>query len=54
MEISSMDKFKICPVFIKNRNDNTDRMYIRVKDDFDLESEEFVNFLKDAHKAFPK
>lgn len=41
-------------VLIKNRNENTDRMSIRVKEDFDLESEEFVNFLKDAYEAFPK
>lgn len=41
-------------VFIKNRNENTDRIFIRVKEDFDLESEEFLSFLKDAYKAFPK
>ena len=41
-------------VLIKNRNENTDRMSIRVKEDFDLESEEFVSFLKDAYEAFPK
>lgn len=41
-------------VFIKNRNDISDRMNIRVKDDFNLKSEEFINFLKDVYKAFPK
>ncbi len=54
-EESLSEKFGLpSSVFIKNRNENTDRMYIRVKDDFDLESEEFVNFLKNTHKAFPK
>jgi hypothetical protein len=41
-------------VFIKNRNEKTDRMRIRMKDDFDLENEKFLNFLKEAYKAFPK
>ena len=41
-------------VLIKNRNEISDRMYIRVKDDFKLESDEFLSFLKDAHKAFPR
>ena len=41
-------------MLIKNRNENTDRMSVRVKEDFDLDSEEFVNFLKDAYDAFPK
>ena len=41
-------------VLIKNRNENSDRMLIRVKDDFNLEAEEFLSFLKDTHKAFPK
>ena len=41
-------------VFIQNRNENSDRMTIRVKDDFDIESKEFLKFLKDAYKAFPK
>ena len=41
-------------VSIKNINPNADRVYLRVKDDFDLASEKFLNFLKDAYKAFPK
>jgi len=41
-------------VLIKNRNEISDRMYLRVKDDFNLESEEFLKFLKDTYKAFPK
>ena len=41
-------------MFIKNRNENIDQMYIRVKGDFDLESEEFSNFLKDVYKEIPK
>lgn len=54
-EESLSEKFGLpSSVFIKNRNENTDRMYIRVKEDFDLQSEEFLNFLKDAYNAFPK
>ena len=54
-EESLSEKFGLpSSVFIKNRNENTDRMYIRVKDDFNLEAEEFIAFLKDAYKAFPK
>lgn len=54
-EESLSEKFGLpSSVFIKNRNENTDRMYIRVKDDFDLESDAFLNFLEEAHKAFPK
>ena len=41
-------------VLIKNRNENSDRMLLRIKDDFDMESEEFIKFLKDTYKAFPK
>jgi hypothetical protein len=41
-------------VYVKHRNENVDRINIRVKDDFDLKSEKFLNFLKDAYKAFPK
>lgn len=41
-------------VFIKNRTENSDRLRIRVKEDFDLESENFLSFLRDAHQAFPK
>lgn len=41
-------------VFIKNRNENTDRVYLRMKDDFNLESPAFVAFLEQAHKACPR
>lgn len=41
-------------IIIKNRNEISDRMYIRVKEDFDIETDEFIKFLKDAYKAFPK
>lgn len=41
-------------VFIKNRNENTDRVRIRVKDDFNLESESFLKFLDTAYKACPR
>jgi len=49
------EKFSLpSSVFIKNRNEKTDRMYIRVKEDFNIDSDEFLTFLKDAYKAFPK
>ena len=41
-------------VVIKKRNENTDRLILRIKEDFDLESESFSKFLDDAYKAFPK
>lgn len=41
-------------VLVKNRNENTDRVIVRVKEDFNLESETFATFLDDAYKAFPK
>lgn len=41
-------------VFVKNRNPTSDRIRLRAKEDFDVKSEAFVNFLKDAYKAFPK
>ena len=41
-------------VLIKSKTENSDRMYIRVKDDFNLESKEFLDFLRDTYKAFPK
>jgi hypothetical protein len=41
-------------VLVKNRNENTDRISLRVKDDFNVHSDTFLSFLKDAYKAFPK
>jgi len=41
-------------VFVKNIRENTDRIRIRAKDDFSLESEAFLRFLKNAFKACPK
>lgn len=41
-------------VIVKNRSENTDRVLVRVKEDFDLEAEAFASFLEDAYKAFPK
>lgn len=41
-------------VLVKNRNESTDRIILRVKEDFDLESEQFAQFLTTAHKACPK
>ena len=41
-------------VLVKNRNDATDRMILRIKEDFDLESSSFAEFLDAAYKACPK
>ena len=40
-------------VVVKNRNESTDRVILRVKEDFDLESEAFAHFLSATYKAFP-
>jgi hypothetical protein len=39
---------------VRNRNAATDRIILRIKEDFDLESTAFLDFLKDVHKAFGK
>jgi len=41
-------------VLVKNRNEKTDRIYLRIKDDFNIDSDEFMSFLNDAYKAFFK
>jgi hypothetical protein len=41
-------------VFVKNRNQKSDRIRLRAKEDFDVNSKEFIDFLRDAFKAFPK
>jgi hypothetical protein len=41
-------------VLIKNRNENTDRIRFRVKDDFDLSSTPFLQFLEKAYKECPE
>jgi arsenate reductase-like glutaredoxin family protein len=41
-------------VWVQKRNENNDRLRIRVKSDFNLESPEFLSFLEEAYKAFPK
>lgn len=52
---SMSDKLNLpSSVLVKNRNDKTDRIYLRVKDDFDIESNEFLSFLLDAYKASAK
>jgi hypothetical protein len=41
-------------VLVQNRNEATDRITLRVKEDFNLEEEAFLVFLKEAYEAFPK
>jgi len=54
-EDSLSDKFNLpSSVVVKSRNESTDRVILRVKEDFDLESGAFSHFLADAYAAFPK
>jgi plasmid maintenance system antidote protein VapI len=41
-------------VLVKDRNEQTDRVLLRIKEDFDLTSEAFVQFLQEARRAFPR
>ena len=40
-------------ILVKNRNESTDRIVLRVKEDFNLSSDVFLAFLTEAHKAVP-
>lgn len=39
-------------VLIENRSEDTDRVVLRIKEDFDLDSECFLDFLKEAFEAY--
>jgi len=41
-------------VSLENINDARDRINLRIKGNFDLGGEQFVEFLKEAYAAFPK
>lgn len=41
-------------VVIEHRNESTDRIKLRIKEDFNLEDEAFLEFLEQAYQAFPK
>jgi hypothetical protein len=41
-------------VSVENLNASTDRVMLRIKEDFDLGSKEFLRFLKEAHDAWPR
>jgi len=41
-------------VQVRNRNESTDKVRLRIKGDFSLTNEQFMNFLKEAYEAFPK
>ncbi len=41
-------------VLVKNVNEQMDRIQLRIKDDFDLSTDAFLSFLREAHNAFPK
>lgn len=40
-------------ILVRNRNPSSDRVRFRMKKDFELKSAAFLDFLKDAFKAFP-
>ncbi len=41
-------------VNVMNRSDSTDKIRLRLKEDFPIEGAAFAAFLDDAYKAFPK
>lgn len=41
-------------VLVQKRTENSDLVQIRIKQDFNLESPQFLSFLDEAYKAFPK
>lgn len=41
-------------VLVQKRNENNDRIKIRIKEEFNLESPQFLDFLDKSYKAFPK
>jgi len=41
-------------VVVKNRNSTTDRIRLRAKEDFDIKSEPFIEFVRKAYKELPK
>jgi hypothetical protein len=54
-EESLSEKFNLpSSVLVLNRNDKTDRIYLRIKDDFKIDTDQFLSFLSDAYKAFYK
>lgn len=41
-------------VLVENRTDDLDRILLRLKEDFDLNTETFIEFLHEAYKSFPR
>jgi hypothetical protein len=41
-------------LFVRNQNETADRVILRIKEDFDLNSTSFLEFLRQAYKTFPK
>lgn len=41
-------------IFVKNRNPTSDRIRFRMKEEFDINTDTFRKFLKEAYKAFTK
>jgi hypothetical protein len=53
-EIIQEQQGSLSSVFIKDWDEDTDQVQIRIKEDFDLESDRFLVFLEEAYRAFPK
>jgi hypothetical protein len=41
-------------VEVQSRSEATDRIVLRLKEDFDPSGDEFLSFLHDAYEAFPR
>ncbi|MGA1839478.1 MAG: hypothetical protein ACMUIU_02545 [bacterium] len=53
-EIFQEEEPALSSVFIKDWDKDTEQVQIRIKEDFDLESDRFLVFLEEAYRAFPK
>ena len=39
-------------IFVESHSEDTDRVVLRIKEDFDLGSERLLDFLKEAYEAY--
>lgn len=54
-EESLSEKFGLpSSVLIQNRNEKSDRIILRLKEEFDLSNDNFKKFMEKAYRAFPK
>lgn len=53
-ELSLSEKLNLpSSVNVESKSENWDKVILRIKEDFDLEDEKFLNFLQDTYEAFP-